>query len=118
MMIEISDQADPDSMFVPAVVVACTDAAMRAVLLLGPTGTDEDFAIRVADAVANDEVIAEFVPAALFVPGFHSRRRAAIIGRVMHNDVFPATRKSSGRRPAAVGRRCWRRTRLRWRWSF
>src|SRR6185437_1114749 len=58
--IKIAHQADADAMLVIAIVWGL---GMRAPLLLGPAGADFDLAVARVGAVANDKVVAEFIPA-------------------------------------------------------
>ena len=86
VIVEIADQADSDAMLV---VVLVRRFAMGAMLLFDPARADFDLSVGRVGAVADDEVIAEFVPAFGAVPLVEPRGAAGIGGAVMNDDALP-----------------------------
>lgn len=96
--LEVSDQADPDAVVVEEIVgailaevLASAGGAVGAVDLAFPARADEDLAVGVVYAIADDEVIAEavFPVAAVEVPLVHSGGGGVFGGGVMDDDDLP-----------------------------
>lgn len=134
--VKVADQADPDAAGVEEIVRAVyaevapwAGLAVRPRVLALPARPDEDFSVRVAHAVADDEMVAQ--PARPFahvaMKMVHARRRIADRGRVVHHDDLPAVPLNSARRNefGRVEHRRHSRRRLdhrrrrgrRWRWN-
>ena len=77
-------------MFVVFVGVGLRNAAMGTVLLATPSGADLDFSVRRIRAVADDEMIAQFVHSVASVCSIKSSGTAVLGGAVVNDDVFPA----------------------------
>src|SRR5688500_3742048 len=85
--VEVADQADADAVLV---VILARGFAVGPVLLAGPAGADLHLAVAAAGAVADDEVVAELVPALGTVPLAEPRRVAGSGRTVVDHDALPA----------------------------
>ena len=63
---------------------------MGSVLLATPSGADLDFSVRCVRAVADDEMIAQFVHSVASVCSIKSSGTAVLGGAVVNDDVLPA----------------------------
>ena len=86
MIVEVANEADA---YAVIVVEAVFRLAVGAVFLFFPAEADLDFAITGVGAIADDEVVAEPIPAALFVPRIETLGAAFLSSAVMNDDAFP-----------------------------
>jgi hypothetical protein len=77
-------------MFVVFVGVGLRNATMGTVLLATPSGAYLDFSIGGICAVADDEVIAQFVHTSISVGSIKSPSSAGVGGAVVNDDVLPS----------------------------
>src|SRR5262249_2743746 len=112
MVVEITDQADADPVLVPPVIVARLHAGVRPMFLLGPARSNEDLSIAVSNPVPDDKVISQLIPPALLMPRGHAGRRAAVVPRMMDDDVVPPRRKPVWGKPRLLRADIWLGRRL------
>lgn len=87
LFVEIADQSNPDPLFIHS-----SGTAMRAALLLDPTGSDFKLAIPFSQgAVVDQEMISEAIPeTTVNMISMDGKGFADISGGMMDHDVFPA----------------------------
>ena len=85
-LVEVADQTNADAEVIEAVV---RTLGMRPPLLLGPARADLDLTVAAVGAVADEEVVAHLVKAAVDVPLRHDRGIAEGSRRVMDDDPLP-----------------------------
>ena len=106
-MLKVADQADPDSMVVVRIIGRL---AMGPMLLFCPAGTYLDLSITRVRPVSDDEVVAEFVPAAdILVEAIERGSPTRVTGAVMDDDAGPTPAYSAGRQPAVGSAEAMRR---------